>query len=1668
MRARRAHGTPALIRKSQRLCEQKYITHVENIDGGLVLVKSSRKQSLCSRQKRNVMGHCDDIYDYDDEDDYDDSNDDIAAVYKKGYDGKDWMPKSQGKNHDVQYHDTHISNCHAFHDSMSTPDIDNVKSHDDQLYQFLANNDYDDDDDHIKYGRNASNAGCFNSVTYVSRKRKFSQSIQRYEKQRGSWRKVCLPVHHNSTSWKNKKPRMCHRKEHRISNWVSSIFQPEKGSCNQSFKKGSESPKSFAMPAGLEGSQSLSTSLQPSSPPVFLTTVLDGLPKEDTPTEALPEAWSACRWSSPTTDDTSPCQMEKQDVYKGKSEGREELTQKLKRKKHRAKVLCDTFDKAKHVSESRKKQLAEQRKDMLLKKKKTKLRRTPRAKKEQDGEESAIKITKRHTRKRGTTLTAKNGSQYNAKNGIILRENNLRPFTLSTLGERNSLVPFQSNVQTDSSNSSKDKFALLNSIMREVLNAQGLPPPYSREELCNNLSSYVAESQVRLSQELMNYIQGYSQKQQLVASIDANNSPLSLEVTKEAHTFSLVQSKPVDSTELLLTQEPNNQLELVAYDLRREMITLKSRRMSSKCKAKVQLDIESERIWPLLALGGIPEKFEDSVYMKRERAVMRRRVETFIYSMKSVQGDRHFSPWKGSILDSLVGAFLTQNVSDHLSSSAVMSIASRYPFKQENDSAKFEDTFEAVETQNRDSTQAKPESRIPCVVQSETQEKNENVSNINNQDAISSSCRMPVQCMKISTNETSLRAIKKALRNTTANHIQLRRTVITCEEDKDKSDGLDLYKSSTICSNECACCSTTSPSITMDLLARNNLSSTLHNVRTPPKESHSPHEQSKPEKSFEQRTEVYVDLSVCRSLFENHIPKQIVGNKKHRVLGGVERAHLEENHIGRKKGSARDWEILRKFTLQSCSGCESASRKGFMEDTYQDLVDWDAVRCASVEELAATIKERGMHHILSGRIKAFLKTIHEEQGNMDLEWLRKVSPENAKEYLTSIHGLGVKSVECIRLLALHHVAFPVDVNVGRILIRLGWVPLEPLPKDLELHSLEEYPIQETIQKYLWPRLCSLDQKTLYELHYHLITFGKVICTKKYPNCKACPMRTDCKYFASAYASSKLLLTEIKDDLLKRLETSTQVHALTNSSICRDGKAMIDGVSDEISSFPHISEVDCDSEHSCLTSDHYYIEEPASPETTHDSDIDDIEDFPSIYRSSHDFTKDLLEVFSGTTPTSVEATHKSDSQKTNIQNCSAIVDSSHRNSLKETFSESLTELCSTTMHKSSHDDNTKEQFNLKGTFSESLTELCSTTVDKSAHDDKSKEQFNLKETISESLTELCSSTVDKITYDDNTKEQIKLKEMFSESLTELCSTTVDKSAHDDNTKEQFNLMETFSEPLTELCSTTVDKSSHDDNTKEQFNSTGTLSESLTELSPGYHSDTFPIKNASIHHSTVCQDTSVVREATENAIVSLQGAYIPAPKLKSMDRLRTIHYVYKLPDTHPLLEQADIREKDDPSLYLLAIWSPGEALSSLQGLDDNDSCNFSFSNPNEMVKGTLLIPCRTAMRGKFPLNGTYFQVNEVFADHASSLEPLQVPRSYIWSLERCFVYFGTSVTNIFRGLTLDEIKTCFLRGHVCVRGFDRAKRAPRPLVCRLHFPISKQTQRPKRNDQETFSK
>jgi hypothetical protein len=70
------------------------------------------------------------------------------------------------------------------------------------------------------------------------------------------------------------------------------------------------------------------------------------------------------------------------------------------------------------------------------------------------------------------------------------------------------------------------------------------------------------------------------------------------------------------------------------------------------------------------------------VYGANEALLWAQRIAGFQMAMRGVLGDRRRKFfWSGSVLDSVVGAILTQNVADTLSSKAFMEMASRWPAK---------------------------------------------------------------------------------------------------------------------------------------------------------------------------------------------------------------------------------------------------------------------------------------------------------------------------------------------------------------------------------------------------------------------------------------------------------------------------------------------------------------------------------------------------------------------------------------------------------------------------------------------------------------------------------------------------------------------------------------------------------------------------------------------------------------------------------------------------------------------------------------------------------------------------------------------------------------------------------------------------------------------------
>ncbi|KAK1425024.1 hypothetical protein QVD17_20367 [Tagetes erecta] len=948
---------------------------------------------------------------------------------------------------------------------------------------------------------------------------------------------------------------------------------------------------------------------------------------------------------------------------------------------------------------------------------------------------------------------------------------------------------------------------------------------------------------------------------------------------------------------------------LVVYQQDRSIVPFVKKQ---KHRPKVDLDDETNRVWMLLLEDinseGIDGTDEDKAkWWEEERRVFRGRADSFIARMHLVQGDRRFSRWKGSVLDSVVGVYLTQNVSDHLSSSAFMSLAARYPLNTSSEPLHESENHDPIPMmlQEADSCQEKEavnsdEFSKNCIISdnsecevAELSEKDSSVYNISVINHIkideTASSHSSADAYTMHKSEEQKDVCKATVGGYTSfvelSHMQ---------EATRLHERKDIQKNSEKCASE-------ESGISVEFASK----TTIETVNTISYQSQTTIETVNTISSQRKTTTETVNtISSQESGNSNCIPQQVfettnfsTETSKVRENNNIEFTsretvqkvvdfHLNKNGSNRINNGVVD--VSSKIGKEKVGNKETevewdnirleaeAKRKRERTPFTMDSMDYEAIRAADVNDVADAIKERGMNNRLAERIKGMLDRLVKDHGSIDLEWLRDVPPDKAKEYLLSFRGLGLKSVECIRLLTLHHLAFPVDTNVGRIAVRLGWVPLQALPESLQLHLLELYPIQESIQKYLWPRLCKLDQKTLYELHYQMITFGKVFCTKTKPNCNACPLRAECRHFASAFASARLALPAPEE----RTANSTENRTVQNPI------GMID--------------------------------------------------LPSATEQ----TKQLSEV----------------------QNCNFVIK-------EPTTSGTIVEEPTTTGP---------------------IVEVPATPgpiVEMPASPEPEQIQ-----------QEIC----DIEDFSGNTEEipMIKL-----------------------NIEEFTQNLQTYMEKHMELGE-------------------GDMSKALVALTS-------------------------------------EAASIPAPKLKNINQLRTEHQVYELPESHPLLEGLDRLEPDDPCSYLLAIWTPGETADSIQppegqccsqesGTLCNEEtcffCNSTRETNSQTVRGTLLIPCRTAMRGSFPLNGTYFQVNEVFADHESSLNPIDVPRAWLWNLPRRTVYFGSSIPTIFKGLTTEEIQLCFWRGFVCVRGFDRKKRAPRPLRARLHIPASRLKSQPKTPETE----
>lgn len=164
---------------------------------------------------------------------------------------------------------------------------------------------------------------------------------------------------------------------------------------------------------------------------------------------------------------------------------------------------------------------------------------------------------------------------------------------------------------------------------------------------------------------------------------------------------------------------------------------------------------------------------------------------------------------------------------------------------------------------------------------------------------------------------------------------------------------------------------------------------------------------------------------------------------------------------------------------------------------------WEQALHAGPEEVAEAIRVAGLSQIKAPRIHRILEDLAEERGELGLDFLLDRTVDEARDYLTSLHGVGPKTASCVLLFSMQRPALPVDTHVHRVSVRLGLLP--PRTSAARAHGL----LEELVPQALY-----------YPFHILFIWHGRTICRAQRPDCPHCPVRDDCDYYHTVYLAEE--------------------------------------------------------------------------------------------------------------------------------------------------------------------------------------------------------------------------------------------------------------------------------------------------------------------------------------------------------------------------------------------------------------------------------------------------------------------------------------------------------------------------------------------------------------------
>lgn len=164
------------------------------------------------------------------------------------------------------------------------------------------------------------------------------------------------------------------------------------------------------------------------------------------------------------------------------------------------------------------------------------------------------------------------------------------------------------------------------------------------------------------------------------------------------------------------------------------------------------------------------------------------------------------------------------------------------------------------------------------------------------------------------------------------------------------------------------------------------------------------------------------------------------------------------------------------------------------ESLKESYPTWEEVLQEQQDKLAQVIRPSGMFNLKAKRIQATLHEIQHRVGRLDLSHLESMEIEEAKEWLTSLHGVGPKTAAIVLLFSFGKSTLPVDTHVWRVCKRLGLIG-QKVSREHAQRILED----------IIPRNC------IPSLNNNLVRHGREVCKAQRPRCEICFLNDICDY-----------------------------------------------------------------------------------------------------------------------------------------------------------------------------------------------------------------------------------------------------------------------------------------------------------------------------------------------------------------------------------------------------------------------------------------------------------------------------------------------------------------------------------------------------------------------------